>query len=264
MSKHHQKRRGGVIEMGGFRQFMFGAAVAAAIVSVFALARSGGGGDGFTPQAQAAASTAPVQQLSPFLRFSGTGTVQVKPDTASISFNTNGQSSDKATAVNAASAAMRHVIAAMTHHGISHKDLQTSADVYHDTTRGVYVASESLQVTVHNIKSAGKLVADGLNAGADNSSGPYFSLTDQNTGYDAALRDAVTNARAHADAAAALIGAHVTGVISVDDTTSQSAQPYYYGVAVLDAARAVGPMPVEHGRQPVSATVTVVFSYATD
>jgi uncharacterized protein YggE len=117
---------------------------------------------------------------------------------------------------------------------------------------------------VHNIKSAGKLVADGLNAGADNSSGPYFSLTDQNTGYDAALRDAVTNARAHADAAAALIGAHVTGVVSVDDTTSQSAQPYYYGAALLDAAHAVGPMPVEHGRQPVSATVTVVFSYATD
>jgi uncharacterized protein YggE len=253
-----------VIEMGGFRQFMFGAAVAAALVSVFALARSGGGGDGLTPQAQAA-STAPLQQLSPFLRFSGTGTVQVKPDTASISFNTNGQSSDKAEAVNEASAAMRHVIAAMTHHGVSRKDLQTSADVYHDTTRGVYVASESLQVTVRDIKGAGKLVAEGLNAGADNSSGPYFSLTDQNPGYDAALRDAVTNARAHADAAAALIGAHVTGVISVDDTTGQSPEPYYYyGAAVLDAARAVGPMPVEHGTQPVSATVTVVFSYATD
>jgi uncharacterized protein YggE len=264
MSKHHQKRRGGVIKMGGFRQFMFGAAVAAAIVSVFALARSGGAGDGLTSQAQAA-STASVQQLSPFLRFSGTGTVQVKPDTASLSFNTNGQSSDKATAVNAASAAMRHVIAAMTHHGISHKDLQTSTDVYHDTTRGVYVASESLQVTVRNIKSAGKLVADGLNAGADNSSGPYFSLTDQNTGYDAALRDAVTNARAHADAAAALIGAQVTGVISVDDTTGQSAEPYYYGKVMFAAAGdAVGPMPVEHGTQPVSATVTVVFSYATD
>jgi uncharacterized protein len=249
--------------MGGFRQFMFGAAVAAAIVSVFALARSGGGGDGLTPQAQAA-SVAPAQQLSPFLRFTGTGTVQVKPDTASISFNTNGESSDKSAAVNEASAAMRRVIAAMSHHGVGHKDLQTSADVYHDTTRGVYVASESLQVTVREVKGAGKLVAAGLNAGADNSSGPYFSLTDQNTGYDAALRDAVTNARAHADAAAALIGAHVTGVISVDDTTSQSAQPYYYGAAVLDAARAVGPMPVEHGRQPVSATVTVVFSYATD
>src|SRR5438876_279692 len=95
--------------MGGFRQFMFGAAVA------------------------------PAQQLSPFLRFSGTGTVQVKPDTASISFNTNGQSSDKSAAVNEASAAMRHVITAMTSHGVGQKDLQTSADVYHDTTRGVYV-----------------------------------------------------------------------------------------------------------------------------
>jgi len=250
--------------MGGFRQFMFGAAVAAAIVSVFALARSGGGGgDGLTPQAQAA-SVAPAQQLSPFLRFTGTGTVQVKPDTASISFNTNGESSDKSAAVNQASAAMRRVIAAMSHHGVSHKDLQTSADVYHDTTRGVYVASESLQVTVREVKGAGKLVAVGLNAGADNSSGPYFSLTDQNTGYDAALRDAVANARAHADAAAALIGAHVTGVISVDDTSGQSPEPYYYGRFAATALDAVAPMPVEHGSQPVSATVTVVFSYAAD
>jgi uncharacterized protein YggE len=251
--------------MGGFRQFMFGAAVAAAIVSVFALAHSGGGGEELTPQAQAASVT-PAQQLSPFLRFTGTGTVQVKPDTASISFNTNGENSEKSAAVNEASAAMRRVIAAMSQHGVSRKDLQTSADVYHDTTRGVYVASESLQVTVRDVKAAGKLVAEGLNAGADNSSGPYFSLTDQNTGYDAALRDAVTNARAHADAAAALIGAHVTGVISVDDTTGQSPEPYYYGrMAMLAAAPdAVVPIPVERGTQQVAATVTVVFSYATD
>jgi uncharacterized protein len=126
--------------MGGFRQFMFGAAVAAAIVSVFALARSGGGGAGLTPQAQAA-SVAPAQQLSPFLRFTGTGTVQVKPDTASISFNTSGESGDKSAAVNQASAAMRRVIASMSNHGVANKDLQTSSDVYHDTTRGVYDAS---------------------------------------------------------------------------------------------------------------------------
>jgi uncharacterized protein YggE len=253
-----------VFLMGGFRQFMFGAAVAAAIVSVFALARSGGGGEGLTPQAQAASVAPAAQQLPSFLRFSGTGTVQVKPDTASISFNTNGENSDKSAAVNEASAAMRRVIAAMSKNGVSHKDLQTSADVYHDTTRGVYVASQSLQVTVRDVKAAGKLVAVGLNAGADNSSGPYFSLTDQNTGYDAALRDAVANARAHADAAAALIGAHVTGVISVDDTTSQSPEPYYYGKMALAATDAVGPIPVENGTQQVAATVTVVFSYATD
>lgn len=249
--------------MGGVRQFIFGAAVAAAIVATFALAHSGGGSGGITPVAQAA-SVAPAQQLAPFLRFNGTGTVRVKPDTASISFSTNAQSSSKSAAVNQASADMRHVIAAMVSRGVSHKDLRTSADVYLDSTHGVYNASESLEVTVHDVKAAGKLVADGLKAGADNSSGPYFSLTDQNTGYDAALRSALANARAHADAAAALIGAHVTGVISIDDTAGQAVQPYYGRAAFGAGADSVQPIPVEHGTQEVAAAVTVVFSYSTD
>ena len=77
-------------------------------------------------------------------------------------------------------------------------------------------------------------------------------------------RDAVANARAHADAAAALIGAHVTGVISVDDTTGQSPQPYYLGDALAQYAGAVAPIPVKHGTQQVAATVVVMFSYAAD
>jgi hypothetical protein len=67
--------------MGGFRQFVFGAAVAAAIVATFALARSNGGRDVIAAPAQAATVTA-SQQLAPYLRFIGTGTVRVKPDTA--------------------------------------------------------------------------------------------------------------------------------------------------------------------------------------
>jgi uncharacterized protein len=247
--------------MSGVRQFVFGAAVAAALVSTFALARSGSGNDGLAPPAQAAAVT-PTQQLEPYLRFTGTGTVQVKPDTASISFSTSGESSTKATAVNEASAAMRRVIAAMVRHGVSHDDLQTSADVYRDSSRDVYNAYQSLQVTVRHVKGAGKLLAAGLKAGADSSSGPYFSLTDQNRGYDAALRSAMTNARAHADTAAALIGAHVTGVVSIDDTSDQSVQPFYGGVRAL-AIDSIAPIPVERGSQSVTASVTVVFSYAT-
>ena len=242
--------------MGGVRQFAFGAAVAAAVVSTFVLLT---GSRDVAPAAQAGTST---QQLAPYLRFTGTGTVQVKPDTASISFSTSGEDSSKSSAVNEASSAMRGVIASMTRHGIGHGDLQTSSDVYLDTTRGVYDASESLQVTVHDVKGAGKLVADGLNAGADSSSGPNFSLSDQNTGYDTALRAAMANARAHADAAAELIGAHVTGVTSVDDTAGQTQEPVY-GFGVRSAtADSVAPVPTEHGKQPVTATVTVEFSYA--
>lgn len=250
--------------MSEVRQFLFGAAVAAAVVSTSVLAFSGGGGGDLTPPAQAASNVATQpQQLTPYLRFSGTGTVRVKPDTASLSFSTSGEDSSKSAAVNQASTAMRHVIASMQQQGVSRSDLQTSMDVYRDTTRGVYDASESLQVTVRDVQNAGKLVATGLNAGADNSSGPEFSLADQNTGYDAALHRAVANARAHADTAAALIGAHVTDVVSIDDSAGQPDQPPYpMAFRAMDSS--VAPVPVEHGLQQVSATVTVVFSYATD
>jgi uncharacterized protein YggE len=120
--------------MSGARQFLFGVAVTVAIVASSVLALSRGGG-GVAPPAQAATATTP-DQLTPYLRFSGTGTVRVKPDTATISFSTNGEDSSKAAAVNEASAAMRHVIAAMTQGGVSHADLQTSMSVYKDSSRG--------------------------------------------------------------------------------------------------------------------------------
>jgi uncharacterized protein YggE len=103
-------------------------AVTVAIVasSVLALSR---GGDGVAPPAQAASTTTP-DQLAPYLRFSGTGTVKVKPDTATISFGTTGEDSDKAASVNEASAAMRRVIAAMTHGGVRHADLHLNPKSY--------------------------------------------------------------------------------------------------------------------------------------
>jgi uncharacterized protein YggE len=250
--------------MNGSRQFLVGAAVATALESTFALARSGGGHDVLVSPAQAA-TTAPgpaATPLTPYLKFTGTGTVRVKPDTASISFTTSGEDSSKSTAVNAAGAGMRRVIAAMQQHGVARGDLQTNMDVYRDTTRGVYQASEYLQVTVRQVSDAGKLLAAGLNAGADSSSGPSFSLTDQNAGYTSALRAAVANARAHADAASALIGAHVTGVISVDDSATAQGGPIY-AQSFGAAADSVQPVPVAHGMQEVSVSVTVVFSYAT-
>ena len=55
-----------------------------------------------------------------------------------------------------------------------------------------------------------------------------------------------------ADAAAALIGAHVTGVVSV---TSQAQQAQPFGYASLDAAAApVRPIPIKQGTQDVTVT----------
>ena len=241
-------------------QRMMVPALAAGVGAAVALLMGGHGGGRPAPAqaAQVAPATAP---LAKYLRFTGTGTVQVNPDTASISFTTNGSSGSKASAVSDAGSAMRRVIAAMERNGVGRGDLQTSSNVYEDTSRGVWEASEYQQVTVHSVHGAGGLVSKGLAAGADSSSGPDFSLSSQSAGYDAALRAAVADARAHADAAAALIGDQVTGVISVDDTPTGYPTPTY-GMA-LDNAQAMPVMPVRQGKQQVTVSVEVTFSYGS-
>lgn len=239
------------------RWLMVPAAVAGALAGL-SLAGHGGAA---APQPAQASQAAPPAALSNYLRFTGTGTVRVKPDTAGISFTTDGTGGSKADAVSQAGSEMRHVIAAMQSHGVSRSDLQTSSDVYRDTSVGVWRASEYLQVTVHDVHAAGGLISRGLAAGADSSSGPEFSLSDRSAGYDAALRAAMADARSHADAAAALIGAQVTGVISVDDASTSPAQPVY-GPAATDSLGAVPVMPVRQGKQEVTVAVTVTFSYS--
>lgn len=236
--------------------------VPAAAVGALAAVSLAGHGGAAPPEPAQAAQAAPPASLARYLRFTGTGTVRVKPDTAGISFTTNGTGGSKADAVSEAGSAMRRVIAAMQSHGVSRSDLQTSSDVYLDTSSGVWQASEYLQVTVHDVHAAGRLIARGLSAGADSSSGPEFSLSDHSTGYDAALRAAMADARAHADAAAALIGSRVTGVISVDDATTGTAQPLY-APGAMDSVQSVPVMPVRHGMQDVTVAVTVTFSYGT-
>jgi len=233
--------------------------LAGGLGAAIALAMAGLGRAEPPAPAQAAQNELAASPLARYLRFTGTGTVHVRPDTAGISFTTTGTGSSKAEAVAQAGGQMRHVIDAMEHHGVRRGDLQTSSDVYDDTSRGVWVASEYLQVTVHDTRAASQLISRGLAAGADSSSGPQYSLSDTSTGYDAALQAAVADARAHAEAAASLIGVRVSGVISVDDASPASTVPIY-GTAA-DSLSAVPVMPQREGKQDVTVSVVVTFGY---
>jgi uncharacterized protein YggE len=240
--------------MSGQRQFVFGAGVAVAVVISIALGRAGGG---TAIQPAAFAATQPASAAAKTLTFSGTGSVRVKPDTAQISFTTGGEGATKSDAVNAATRAMRSVLSALDRGGVRRADTRTTMDAYQDTSRGVYVASEYLDVTVHDARAAGRLLAAGLRAGAASASGPQYSVQDRDRGYDAALRAAVADARTHAEAAASLIGAEVTGVQSIEET------PPVAGVyAAADAVREVQALPVRPGTDEVSVSVTVSFGFA--
>ena len=202
--------------------------------------------------------------LAAYLRFTGSGSVQMRPDTATIWFSVRGRGETLRSAQDRASVAMRKLIAAIRAAGVDEADLRTEGGWSYGgwyEEDGLRVAMQSLTVTVRDIANAGALLAAGIDAGASDASGPSFSLSDQRDGYASALRKAIADARSKADAAAGLLGIDVTGVVSVDESPGYAPPPYVYGAAVEGAGTA--PVPVEPGTQMVSATVTVVFSYAT-
>lgn len=211
-------------------------------------------------QASAADGSPPPRLLT----FNGTGSAQVAPDTATLNVGvqTTGASADAA--LDAASSRMERVIGRLRREGLSAKDLQTS-DVstyqdYEDDKR--WRASQSLTVTLDEPDRAGKLLGIATEAGADTVNGPSFSLDDQRSGYDEALRHAVADARAKADAAAALMDRRVNEVVSVREGQAQG-QVYDMAAPMAQMADAdsAKTAPVEQGTLAVSMTVEVAFSY---
>ena len=139
-------------------------------------------------------------------------------------------------------------------------DLQTSnVSTYQDWDTKGWHGDVSLTVHVRDVKQAGRLLAAANAAGADSVSGPTFSISNSRAAYAQALRTALGDARAKADAAAAQMGVHVTGVVSVDES-ADSTPLRAMGIAE-DAAVPQPAVPIQTGTQDVTASVVVVFSY---
>jgi uncharacterized protein len=198
--------------------------------------------------------------LQPFMRFTGSGDITMRPDRGTISFSTHGTGATLAAAQDAAGGTMRALIRKLRGDGVARSDMRTDGISGGSRPRyGDFVADQSLTVTVRDLSQTGRLLADGAAAGAQSDYGVDFSIGNRHHAYDAALRAAIADARGKADAAAAAAGLHVDGVVSVDESQGQP----FYGertYAALDAAPSA--VPVKRGTQQVSAQVTVVFSYS--
>jgi uncharacterized protein YggE len=199
--------------------------------------------------------------LQPFMRFTGSGDITMRPDRGTISFSTHGTGATLSDAQQAAGGTMRTLIRKLRADGVARADMRTDGISGGARPReGDYVADQSLAVTVRDLSKTGRLLADGAAAGAQSDYGVDFSIGNRRHAYDAALRAAIQDARSKADAAAAAAGLHVNGVVSVNESR---AEPFYgarLAYAALDAAPSA--VPVKRGTQRVSAQVTVVFSYA--
>jgi uncharacterized protein YggE len=188
----------------------------------------------------------------------GNGSVTTVPDRAGFDFtvDTRAGTAKSALAQNAAAAAA--VAAAIKNAGVAAADIQTSQVSLSPQTNQAgteivgYAASNTVSVTT-TIAKAGSTVDAAVGAGADGVSGPSLSLSDQDAQYREALKKAVADAHAKAQALADAGGLSLGGVQTIVEGTGQVPLPFAQKAGVSAGVA------IEPGTQTIDASVTVTF-----
>ena len=200
----------------------------------------------------------------------GTGHATLTPDRFSFSAGVQTTAPTVEEAVNQNNTKMQNVIAAFKKAGATDQEIRTAnfsiypQQVYEQgqPPRVVgYQAANSVVVTKKDISAAGRLLQVALNAGANETSGLSFEVSDPSRGRDQGLRAAFDDARAKAallaQAAGRMLGRAMT-IIEGAAVTPPPPRPMPVGVMAAKA-EAVSMVPVESGSRELTYTVSVMF-----
>ncbi|MDA3936274.1 MAG: SIMPL domain-containing protein [Actinomycetota bacterium] len=199
---------------------------------------------------------------------SGTGEVSASPDEAIMNFGVTAEGEDAAETLDAASATADTIIAALKDLDIDKDDLQTQNvnvwpryDYRNDNEAPRitgYEASIMVRATLRDLGQVGEVITAATAAGANQISGPSFTLSQDAEARDEAIVEAVDDARRRAETMAQATGKSVGDVISISETGVDV--PIMYR-SEMDYAAAGDSMsvPIEPGTLDIAARVTVVF-----
>jgi uncharacterized protein YggE len=196
---------------------------------------------------------------------SATGTVVVEPDQARI---TGGVTADGATAREALTkntAAMQKVIAELKAAGIDAKDIQTAAFRVeprytrpaegHAPTIDGYTVTNEVQVLVRDLGKLGDILDRLVSAGANQTAGLSFEVSQAETLLDEARKQAVANALRRAQLYAQAAGAAVGEVLFITEGSGEPPRPVFMARAMKADA-----VPIERGTETLEANVTITWA----
>ena len=190
------------------------------------------------------------------LTVTGSGSATAVPDEAQLSFGVETRGSTAQAALAANGTAMRKLIAALRDAGA--RDLATQwVSVWpmtqEDGTPQGFSASNSVSASI-GVDRAGALIDAAVSAGANQVSGPDLRSVDAKRLYQDALRDAVSDARAHAEALVKAAGRTLGAITAIAEGGAEPVPVY------RAAAQDAGSTPIVGGQQETTATVTVTFA----
>jgi uncharacterized protein len=198
----------------------------------------------------------------------GTGNVTGTPDQLMLSMGVQTSGGSVATALARANHAVRAVTAALARTGVRASDIQTSGlsiqpDYGSSPVPDGYGVSESIQVTLRNLASAGTQISDAVRAGGNATvvDGVSLNLSDNGSLLAAARARAVADARTKAAQYARALGQPLGPLVTMSEQSPVQPLPVF-ATPGPQASAGSSRVPVSPGTQQVSVTVTAVFALA--
>jgi uncharacterized protein YggE len=214
-----------------------------------------------------AGETQPVPQLSA----SGEGIVRVVPDIAIVTLGVTTRGKTASEALTQNSKDLGGAIDVIKGAGIADKDIGTSGfsiyPVYATNSDGSqvqppqivgYEVSNQVTVTIRDIAKSGAILDAVVTAGANRVSGISFDVADRTTPNDAALKDAIADAKRKAELMAAAAGVKLVRVLAVSTAEANNGPVPMFRAMAASAA----PVPVMPGEQQVSVNASVTWEIA--
>lgn len=165
----------------------------------------------------------------------GEGKVSAVPDVASVSFTVMEEANTASQAQDAAAKKVNVALAVLKDLDIDDKDIKTSSYnvtpkysyqppcysypcPYNESQRIIgFTASQSVEVTIHDLDQTGKVLTSLGDAGVSNMYGPNFMIDDEDALRAEAREEAIKEAREKAKVLAKQLGVRLTRIVSYSE-----------------------------------------------
>ena len=217
--------------------------------------------------------------LADTIRLNGTGTVRAAPDMATVNTGVTTQAETAREALDANTAAMADLVAALREAGLEGRDIQTSSFtvspqyVYSDQrdANGYslppeiqgYQVSNAVTIVVRDLGVLGAVLDQAVTVGANTINGISFAVADTDKLETEARKLAVADALAKAETYAEAAGIRLGSIESITEgEMPQPPMPMYRAEVMQMSADAA--VPVEAGEMAYSITTTIAWEIEDD
>jgi uncharacterized protein len=207
---------------------------------------------------------APAGIKTPTIKVTGSGSVQVEPDAATITIGVTNEDPNSASAVARNTADTAKVVAALEEAGIERKDLKTSNFSVYTQYRGegankqqvlTFRVTNTVTVTIRDISKAGDLLTKAAAAGSNQINGPSFTVSNPEKYIGDARKKAVEDALAKARDYAAAAGLKLGAILEMSEPSPVAIPAARAGGYVRSAAAVF----IESGEETLQASVVLVI-----